>query len=68
MIKWKINPLVLLKDLGYTQTYLKKNNIFSGATIDYLRSCEGNITLKTLNTICLLTNSQPADLIEYVDD
>lgn len=68
MIVWRVDPLRLLKMHGYSQSYLKKENIIAGGTIDALRTCSMNFSISTLDKICKLTDSRVEDLIEYVDD
>lgn len=68
MIVWKVDPLKLLKMHGYSQSYLKKEKIIVGRTIDCLRTKSTKIPLDTLSKICKLTDSRVEDLIEYIDE
>ena len=63
MIIYKINVIEELKKHGYTNAILRENNFLSQATLTSLRH-EGNITVATLNILCLLLDYQPSDIIE----
>ena len=68
VLKWKIDVLKALKDKGYNQTVIRKENLFSQATVTNLRNGEITCTPKVLDKICKLLNCQPGDLLEYVDE
>ena len=65
MIKFKINILNSLKEAGYNQTILQKGGLLPKSTIQALKDGR-NITLDSLNKVCILTGLQPGDLLEYV--
>nr|DAN41536.1 MAG TPA: Cro/C1-type HTH DNA-binding domain protein [Caudoviricetes sp.] len=65
MIKFKIDILASLKEAGYNQTILQKGGLLPKSTIQTLKD-GGNITLESLNKVCILTGLQPGDLLEYV--
>lgn len=67
MIKYKIDILSKLKELGYTTYQLKKDSILNANTIQHLRE-DKLIGLKNLDIICRLLECQPGDLIEYIPD
>lgn len=67
MIKYKIDILSKLKELGYSTYQLKKDSILNANTIQYLRE-DKLIGLKNLDIICQLLECQPGDLIEYVSE
>lgn len=60
----KKNILVILKNNGYSQSRLKKENILSGGTIDHLRNGNDLISVKTLIKIQDLTNVNFDDFFE----
>ena len=63
MIIYKINVIDELNKHGYTNSILRDNNFLSQATLTNLRR-GGNITIATLNILCLLLDCQPGDIIE----
>ena len=65
MIKFKIDILTSLKEAGYNQTLLQ-GGLLPKSTIQALKD-GGNITLESLNKVCILTGLQPGDLLEYVE-
>mgnify|MGYP001354083509 CR=1 FL=1 len=71
MIIYKINVIDELNKHGYTNSILRDNNFLSQATLTHcgLRNVKvlrrgGNITIATLNILCLLLDCQPGDIIE----
>ena len=65
MIRFKIDVLASLKEAGYNQTLLQKGGLLPKSTIQALKDGK-NITLESLNKVCILTGLQPGDLLEYV--
>nr|DAN94972.1 MAG TPA: PrgX, peptide, inhibitor, TRANSCRIPTION.0A [Caudoviricetes sp.] len=65
MIKFKIDILTSLKEAGYNQTLLQ-GGLLPKSTIQALKDGR-NITLESLNKVCMLTGLQPGDLLEYVE-
>ena len=65
MIRFKIDILASLKEAGYNQTLLQ-GGLLPKSTIQALKD-GGNITLESLNKVCILTGLQPSDLLEYVE-
>ena len=63
MIIYKINVIDELNKHGYTNSILRDNNFLSQAPLTNLRR-GGNITIATLNILCLLLDCQPGDIIE----
>lgn len=67
MLKYKIDVLQELKEIGFTAYKLRKDKIMGEAQIQKIRT--GEIASKeTLNTLCKLLKCQPGDLIEYIPD
>ena len=64
MIRFKIDILASLKEAGYNQTVLQ-SGLLPKSTIQALKDGK-NITLDSLNKVCVLTGLQPGDLLEYV--
>ena len=65
MIRFKINILASLKEEEYNQTILQ-GSLLPKSMIQALKD-NRNITLKSLNKVCILTDLQPGDLLEYVE-
>ena len=63
LLIYKINVIDELNKHGYTNSILRDNNFLSQATLTNLRR-GGNITIATLNILCLLLDCQPGDIIE----
>lgn len=65
MINYKIDVLKALSEKGFTCSRMRKEKILSEATMQNLRNKE-SITLKTLNTICIILRCQPSDVVEII--
>lgn len=69
MIRYKIDILEELKKHGYNTGIIKRDGLLPGQTITNLKAGKGNITLDTLNKLCIMLRCQPGDLIEcYITD
>ena len=67
MLKYRIDILEELKEIGYTTYKLRKDKLIGEAQIQKIRT--GELASKeTLNTICRLLECQPGDILEYVPD
>lgn len=67
MIAYKIDILNKLKENGWNTTRLLKELPIGQQTIQNIRKGKP-ISFKALDTICKLTNLQPGDIIEYVEE
>lgn len=67
MLIYKFDVLEALREAGYNQTKLRKDNILGQSTITCLRNKE-MVTTKTLDTLCKLLDMQPGNIIKYVPD
>lgn len=65
MIAYKKDIITLLKEHGYNQARLKKDNLLPAQTLQNIRAGK-SITLDTLNKICIMCRCQPADLVEVI--
>ena len=54
-----------LKKKGYSSTRIHKEHLLSDQTVQSIREGK-NISLATLNKICIMLKVQPGDLIEVV--
>lgn len=68
MIRYRIDVLAYLRKCGYTQTRLQREKILGNSTLTKLRSGDVEISMKSLNTICNLTELSIEDILEYIPD
>ena len=66
-IKYRVNVLEKLKAAGYTTYRIRKEKILGEATLQKIRKGE-LVSWENMNTILTLTNCQPGDLLEYVEE
>lgn len=62
-IKYKIDILEALKNIGYSQNRIRNEKLIGQATLTQLRHGE-LVSWKTIETICKLLNCQPGDILE----
>lgn len=65
MINYKIDVFKALKDMGYNQTKIQRENLLPRQTMQNIRAGK-SITLETLNKICIMLKMQPGDIIEVI--
>lgn len=58
----------LLKKQGLSSYRIRKEKLLGQATLQKLRSGDGNIDTRTIEKLCKLLNCQPGDIMEYVED
>lgn len=68
MIKFKINIADALERKGFNTYKAKTTKILSQDTLKKIKEENTNISLESINRICILLDMQPKDLIEYVED
>lgn len=68
MLKYKINVADALERRGFNTYKAKTTKILSQNTLKKIKNEDTNISLESLNRICILLDLQPKDLIEYVED
>lgn len=67
MLRYKIDILESLKEIGFTSYKIRKDKIIGEQQMQKIRT--GEIASKdTLNTLCRLLNCQPGDIMEYIPD
>lgn len=66
-IQYKVDVLSLLKDNGYSTTRIRNEKLIGQSYLQQIRHGE-LVSWKTLDTICILLNCQPGDLLEWVPD
>ena len=68
MIRYKVDILNELKNVGYTSYRLRQERLISESTLQRLRQGGTGIRLDSLDAICRLLDCQPGDLIEWVPE
>lgn len=68
MLKYKINIADALERKGFNTYKAKTSKILSQDTLKKIKEENTNISLESLNRICILLDMQPKDLIEYVEN
>ena len=68
MLQYKINVADALNRKGFNTYKAKTTKILSQDTLKKIKNEDTNISLESLNRICILLDMQPKDLIEYVED
>lgn len=63
MYRYKIDVIKELSDKGYTSYKIKQDNTLSQGTLKKLKE-GGNVTLETLNSVCIMLRCQLSDIIE----
>lgn len=67
MIKYKIDILLALKDVGYSTYKIRKDKLFTEGQLQQMRDNK-LLTQDALNKVCTLLNCQPGDILEYIPD
>ena len=67
MIRYKINIADALERKGFNTYKAKTTKILSQDTFKKIKNEDTNISLESINRICMLLDMQPKDLIEYVE-
>ena len=68
MLKYKVDILQSLKNVGYSSYRLRREKIFGESTLQKIRTGSTNLSLESLGQICALLHCQPGDLIESIED
>ena len=66
-IRWRVDPVALLKEHGYNSLRIRQENIFGQQTLANLRY-KKPVSFDVLGKICEITGKQPGKLIEYVPE
>lgn len=67
MLKYRINIADALERKGFNTYKAKTTKILSQDTLKKIKNEDTNISLESLNRICILLDMQPKDLIEYIE-
>ena len=65
MIKYKVDVFQLLKEHGFNQTRIQKERLLPAQTAQNIKAGK-NITLETLNKICIMCKCQPGVIVEVI--
>ena len=68
MLKYKINVMDALEKKGFNTYIAKKTKIISQDTLRKIKKRDTNISMESLNRICMILDMQPEELIEYIED
>lgn len=68
MLRYKINVADALKRKGFNTYKAKVTKLLSQETLKKLKNEDTNISLESINRICMILDLQPKDLIEYVEN
>lgn len=66
-MKYKIDVIAALKEVGYNTNRIRKEKIMGESMLQKIRSGQ-MVSWATMETLCELLSCQPADLIEYVKE
>lgn len=66
-IRYKIDVLAALKEIGYNTNRIRKEKLIGEATLQKIRSGE-MVSYKNIEIICELLKCQPGDIMEYIPD
>lgn len=67
MLRYKINIADALERKGFNTYKAKTTKVLSQDTLKKIKNEDTNISLESINRICLLLDMQPKDLIEYIE-
>ena len=67
MIKYKIDIIQALKQVGYSTYKIRKEKIFTESQLQQMRDHK-LLTQEALNKVCTLLDYQPGDILEYIPD
>lgn len=68
MLKYKMNVAEALESKGFNTYKAKTTKLLSQDTLKKIKKEDTNITLESINRICMILDLQPNDLIEYVEN
>lgn len=67
MVRYKIDVIQALKNIGYSTYKIRKEKIFTEGQLQQMREHK-LLTQEALNKLCKLLDCQPGDILEYVPD
>ncbi len=63
-MRYKIDVIEALKNVGYTSYKIRKEKILSESTMQKFRNKEP-VSWENIETLCKLLRCQPGDILEY---
>lgn len=66
-IRWRVDPIALMKEHGYSSYRIRKEKIFGQQTYSNLCALKP-VSFDALSKICEITGKQPGKLIEFVPE
>lgn len=66
-VKYKIDIIAKLKDMGYSTYKIRKDKLLSESTLQKFRNGE-IVSWKDIEKVCELLGCQIGDLVEYVKE
>lgn len=67
LVKYKIDIIQALKNIGYSTYKIRKEKIFTEGQLQQIRDNK-LLTQDALNKVCTLLDCQPGDILEYIPD
>lgn len=67
MIKYKIDVIKELENIGVNTTVARNTGIFAQVTMKKFRDGDTSISLDNLNRLCALLEMQPKDIIKFIE-
>ncbi len=67
MIRYKIDVIQALKQIGYSTYKIRKEKIFTESQLQQMRDHK-LLTQDALNKVCTMLDCQPGDILEYIPD
>lgn len=68
MLRYKIDIANALERKGFNTYTAKTTKLLSQDTLKKIKNEDTNISLESINRICIILDMQPKDLIEYIED
>ena len=65
MLKYKINVGDALERAGFNTYKAKTSGLLSQETLKKIKNEDTNLSLKSINSLCLILDLQPKDLLIY---
>lgn len=67
-IRFKENPLKLMKENGWSQTRLRNEKIFGCSTMARLKNLNTKVSIETLGKVAYYSNMELTDIVEVVKE
>lgn len=67
MLKYKIDVMKELMDVGINMSVAKNTGVFAQGTMTKFKNGSTDISLNNLNRLCCILEMQPRDILKYVE-